>query len=277
MVAQLAPSGEVVTERAAQLILAQWEASNQTAADVAIIAGAFAKSVSTVERAVVADTLVRVPCAGQGRMTFAGFSRDHAGGENRKLLEQAEAAGPCDDLTRDILNCYMDLGSGGDPTESCVAATLRGPDFLFTRKVLAKRARSLPCRHSGAGACRRLAVATMCLAPACERHDACFDGRAGARAARERSLERRAREKRVLPIGPRRGRARHRAASHGMWPCALFRTCEAGRCGTLAVPLARIRSRAGGRAVCVCRYGIAIRGRVDAVAYRHFGPPRPAL
>jgi len=48
MLPNLEPSGDVVTERVAELIIASWKASNRNAADMPLIAGRFATSVRSV-------------------------------------------------------------------------------------------------------------------------------------------------------------------------------------------------------------------------------------
>ena len=80
MLPDFEPTGDVVTERVAELIVASWKVSNRTVADMLPIAGRFATSVRSVERVVnewKATGVVRCPIQGQGktsdpRYVFAG-------------------------------------------------------------------------------------------------------------------------------------------------------------------------------------------------------------
>jgi len=70
MLSKLAASGEVVTERLAELILQHWDKSNQRDADAHVIAGTFVTSFSTVQRVIKHRTekgVAWVPQQGQGK------------------------------------------------------------------------------------------------------------------------------------------------------------------------------------------------------------------
>ena len=102
-----------------------------------LIAGRYATSVRSVERVVKewkVTGAARCPTQGQGktsdsRYVFAGPE----GRLNLKILEEAEAAGRRDDSITTIRNRYLEMGGGGQPTDSCIAVTLRGPSMLIAK------------------------------------------------------------------------------------------------------------------------------------------------
>jgi len=150
-VAALPPSGRVVTESVAALIIDHWYQSNQTAAHKSIIAGMFATSVSVVERIIKAyeeSHTVRVPRQGQGRSSdarnFFGVA-GASGPANLLRLEAAYGAGKVDDFVADIRSRFLADGfglnaNGAAPDESTLARVLR-TTLDYTGKQVSKRAR----------------------------------------------------------------------------------------------------------------------------------------
>jgi hypothetical protein len=150
-VAALPPSGRVVTESVAALIIDHWYQSNQTAAHKSIIAGMFATSVSVVERIIKAyeeSHTVRVPRQGQGRSSdarnFFGVA-GASGPANLLRLEAAYGAGKVDDFVADIRSRFLADGfglnaNGAAQDESTLARVLR-TTLDYTGKQVSKRAR----------------------------------------------------------------------------------------------------------------------------------------
>ena len=138
------PSGAVVGERVAELILQHWSSSNQRDADAHRIANTFATSFTTVKRIVDHSQQTgqaRVPKQGTGkrddpRWVFAG----KGGPANLLRLEGAVAAGKVDDLVSDVRLNYLEDGHGGEPAVRTVALALR-ERLDYTGKQLTKRAR----------------------------------------------------------------------------------------------------------------------------------------
>jgi hypothetical protein len=141
--AALPPSGDVIDEQLAGVILQHWRLSSQRPANAHIIAQAFGTSADTVMRIVShfeTTGAVRVPQPGTGkkddpRWFFAG-SR---GPGNLRRLEEAHAAGKPDDLVVDVRQRYMEDGHGGAPALSTVGTALLHKLDL-TVKLITKRA-----------------------------------------------------------------------------------------------------------------------------------------
>jgi hypothetical protein len=141
---ELPPSGELVTESVAKLIVAQWACSYRTTAVKETLAKLHGTSFSTVDRIIKeyeATGTARQPRMGQGRK-FEGPQYVFAGPRKYGNIQRLEAAVvklPTTAPAKDVHRVFMEDGHGGEPSLSLIKSALL--TMQYSDKQLTKRAR----------------------------------------------------------------------------------------------------------------------------------------